>query len=364
MAGGVFGQQASVWLAAAEAVAAARPAAFATVARKRGSLPMASDAKMLVTADGGRWGTVGGGCLEAEVTRQALGTVEKGSPQVVSHTLNADIIGDLALSCGGTVELFLEPLPADSRLGELCTAVGRALEARQPVVVATGLRWENGPVKAARIGAQSIALDATGRVVNLVERYSFGWEREVKRGRSRRMAAAYLDREAEAFVEPISRLPRVTVFGAGHVGSAVAELAARSGFYVVVVDDRAEFANRARIPSAAEIVVEDFRSVLDRMVFDEDDYVIAATRGHTFDAYIVERTASSRARYVGMLGSKRKRAVIWRALEAAGVERQALSRVRSPVGIEIGADTPEEIAVSVVAELIRFRRLGSLEPTE
>jgi xanthine dehydrogenase accessory factor len=325
---------------------------------------MASDAKMLVTADGSRWGTVGGGCLEAEVTRQALATVEKGTPEIVSHTLNADLIGDLALSCGGTVELFLEPLLPEPRLADLCFAVGRALLTRQPVVVATGLRWENGPVKAARTGRDRIGLNATGQLLALVEREACGIGCGGKQKRARREAAAYLDREAEAFVEPISRVPRVTVFGAGHVGAAVAELAARSGFYVVVVDDRAEFANRERLPSAAEIVVEDFRSVLDRMVFDEDDYVIAATRGHSFDAYIVERTAPSRARYVGMLGSKRKRAVIWRALEAAGVDREALSRVRSPIGVEIGADTPEEIAVSVVAELIRLRRLGSLEPAE
>jgi len=112
------------------------------------------------------------------------------------------------------------------------------------------------------------------------------------------------------------------------------------------------------VPSASEIVVEDFRSVLDRMEFDEDDYVIAATRGHSFDAYIVERTAASGAGYVGMLGSQRKRAVIWRALEAAGVDPKVLKRVRSPIGVEIGADTPVEIAVSVVAELVRLRRLG------
>jgi xanthine dehydrogenase accessory factor len=127
---------------------------------------------------------------------------------------------------------------------------------------------------------------------------------------------------------------------------------------VTVVDDRAEFANPDRVPLANEIVVEDFRMVLDRLTFDEDDYVIAATRGHSFDAYVIERTAGSGAGYVGMLGSERKRAVIWRALEAAGVDSAALQRVRSPIGVEIGADTPAEIAVSVVAELVRHRRLG------
>jgi xanthine dehydrogenase accessory factor len=153
-------------------------------------------------------------------------------------------------------------------------------------------------------------------------------------------------------------MPRLTIFGAGHVGVELAQLAARAGFYVVVVDDRAEFANPERMPSANEIVVEDFRSVLDRLAFDEDDYVIAATRGHSYDAYIIERTAASGAGYVGMLGSERKRAVIWKSLEAAGVDPDALKRVRSPIGMEIGADTPAEIAVSVVAELVKLWRLG------
>jgi xanthine dehydrogenase accessory factor len=142
------------------------------------------------------------------------------------------------------------------------------------------------------------------------------------------------------------------------VGVELARLASRAGFYVIVVDDRAEFANPERLPEANEVVAENFRDVLNRMRFDDDDYVIAATRGHSYDAYIVERTAGSGAGYVGMLGSKRKRAVIWKSLEDAGVDSQALARVHSPIGVEIGADTPAEIAVSVVAELIGLRRLG------
>lgn len=359
-------------MAAASVIEEQRPAAFATVARKRGSLPMASDAKMLVTADGARWGTVGGGCLEAEVTAQAQATIESGVPQLVRHSLNADLIGDLALSCGGTVELFLEPLPPAPGLARLCRAVGEGLTRRLPAVVATSLEWKNGPAKAARVGAERFSVNGDDRLSRLVEEFPLRGAEPPQRiaGRAAagrklsRRATAFLDEKLGAFVEPIGRVPRLTVFGAGHVGAEVAELAARSGFYVVVVDDRAEFANRERLPSVAEILVGDFRSVLDGLKFDEDDYVVAATRGHSFDAYIVERTAASPAGYVGMLGSKRKRAVIWRALEAAGMDREALARVRSPIGMEIGADTPQEIAVSVVAELIRFRRLGTLEALE
>lgn len=347
-----------MWLAAAEAVEAGRPAAFATVARKRGSLPMASDAKMLVTRDGGRWGTVGGGCTEADVTAQALATLETGRPDFVKHTLNADLIGDLALSCGGTVELFVEPLVPSAELSALCRAVGQGIERRTPATVATALEWHDGPAKLAVVGGERVTVGHGGRLLAAVGERLSAHRSPRTADRPSRHSTAFIDEKAGCFVEPIHRLPRLTVFGAGHVGAELAQLAARAGFYVILVDDRGEFANRERVPAANEIVVEDFRSVLDRLTFDEDDYVVAATRGHSFDAYIIERTAASGAGYVGMLGSKRKRAVIWRALEAAGVDPKALKRVRSPIGVDIGADTPAEIAVSVVAELVRLRRLG------
>jgi xanthine dehydrogenase accessory factor len=348
-------ERAALWLAAAQAVEAGRPAAFATVARKRGSLPMASDAKMLVTGDGGRWGTVGGGCTEADVTAQALATIGTGRPQFVKHTLNADLIGDLALSCGGTVELFVEPLVPSLELVRLCRAVGEAIERRRPATVATAIEWPNGPSKAAEVGGERWVVGAGKGLLGTAgpDSPALAYDRP-----AHRHTAAFIDEQAGAFVEPIVRMPRVTIFGAGHVGAELAQLASRAGFYVIVVDDRAEFANPERMPAANEIVVEDFRTVLDRLTFDQDDFVIASTRGHSFDAYIIERTAGSGAGYVGMLGSERKRAVIWRALEAAGVDPEALKRVRSPIGVEIGADTPAEIAVSVVAELVRHRRLG------
>ena len=172
-------------------------------------------------------------------------------------------------------------------------------------------------------------------------------------------SVATVDEERGLFVEPVPRLPRVIVFGAGHVGNEIARLAARAGFYVVAIDDRPEFADPSRLPGVDEVIVEDLRTALDRLRLDTDDYVLATTRGHRFDAEIVEATAASNARYVGMLGSARKKTVIWKTLESLGVPRAALERVRVPIGERIGADTPAEIAVSVVAELIRIRRLGN-----
>jgi xanthine dehydrogenase accessory factor len=316
--------RAGLWHAAAEAAEQGAVAALATVARKRGSLPLSDDAKMLVTANGERLGTVGGGCVEAEVTSQALATVAVGLPVVVKHTLNADLAGDVGLSCGGTVELFLEPLLTDAPSVRLYREVGQAIERRREVTVLTSVDWSRRPQKSLRDGADR--------------------------------RSSFVDEMSSLFVEPIPRAPRVIVFGAGHVGVEIVRLAAGAGFHVIGVDDRDEFANPERLPWAAEVLAEDLGAVLDRLILEPDDFVIAATRGHSFDANVIERTAGSAAGYVGMLGSKRKLAVVRRALEAAGVAPAALDRVRCPIGEDIGADTPAEIAVSVVAELIRVRR--------
>ncbi len=302
---------------------------------------MAQDAKMVVAADGRRWGTVGGGCTEADVTEQALAAAQGGKPEFVSHTLNADVAGDVGLSCGGTVELFLEPVVPTHEMAALYAAVAGAVEQRLASLVVTALDWSDGPRKQAMLGDEVV---------------SAGWDAPVWTSGAEHPVSATVDDERGLFVEPLVRAPRVIVFGAGHVGRAISRVAAQAGFRVILTDDRAEFANPELAPWAHEVIAEDFRGVLDRLAIDEDDYVLATTRGHSMDAYIVERTAGSRARYVGMLGSRRKREVIFKALAEAGVDAAALERVRVPIGEPIGADTPEEIAVSVVAELIRVRR--------
>ncbi len=333
-----------VWFAAEAVARSAERGALATIARRRGSLPMATDAKMLVTAEGRRVGTVGGGCVEADVAQQALRAVTAGSPALVRHTLNADVAGDIGLSCGGTAEFFLEPVVNSSEMADLYATIGAAVDKRETATVLTALDWSRGPRKQARSNFQALSVG------------DFDGVTPPRPDRSK--PNSYVDEGSGLFVEWVERIPRVVIFGAGHVGREIARVASGAGFYVVVTDDRAEFANKDRMPDVHEVIVRDFRTLLDEMVFDEDDFVLATTRGHSFDAYIVERAAPSRARYVGMLGSQRKREVIWRALEAAGVAQDALRRVRVPIGEGIGAETPAEIAVSVVAELIRVRRLG------
>lgn len=340
-------ERAILWDVARELAAGGAAGALATVARHRGSLPMARDAKMLVTADGRRWGTIGGGCMEADVTRQALQSAADGRPARVRHTLNTDVAGDLGLACGGTVELFLEPLIHTPEAVSLYGAVAQAVEQRESGTVMTALDWSAGAAKAAVFGNRSFHTVKSRTPLTAYRS---------PRTAPRAPRPAYIDDDIGALVEPVVRVPRVIIFGAGHVGAEIAKVAAGAGFYVVVSDDREEFAHRDRLSWADEVLAADFRAVLDGLTLDEDDYVVVSTRGHGFDANIVERVAGTAAGYVGMLGSRRKWAVIRRLLERQGVPAAALDRVRAPIGEDIGADTPAEIAVSVVAQLIRCRR--------
>jgi xanthine dehydrogenase accessory factor len=168
--------------------------------------------------------------------------------------------------------------------------------------------------------------------------------------------AASLSEDRGTMVERLAPAPRVLVFGAGHVGSAIALAAATAGFRVVVVDDRPEFADAGRFPASVGVETAPAHDALGRFAISAADAIVIATRGHRHDALILERAAASAASYIGLLGSRRKKAVITKALGAAGVPVAALERVRVPVGLAIGAVTPEEIAVSVVAELIAWRR--------
>ena len=314
----------NVWQAAAVLMRQAQPGALATVARTRGSTPVPAGTKMLVGAEGRLIGSVGGGCVEADVIAAALAAQAQQRPVLVTHHLNADLAGDLGLSCGGTVDIFVEPLIPDEqylRVLELAAEAGSGL-------VRTATEWTNGPVKTFE---------------------------PLKPERSR-FVAATLTRDGRFVEERLSPAPRVMVFGAGHVGAAIARAAAAAGFRVIIIDDRAEYADPARFDSGLAVLAADAEAALARYPLTSADAVVIATRGHRNDALILERVAASAAGYVGLLGSRRKKIVVTKGLRAAGVPAKSLQRVRVPVGLPIGAVTPEEIAVSVVAELIGWRR--------
>ncbi len=246
-------------------------------------------------------------------------------PRKPVNNPRADLAGDLGLSCGGTVDVFVEPLIAD----EQYVRVLEAAAAADSGLVRTATDWTSEtPVK---------TFEARPRA-------------------SVSGSAATLTRDGRFMEERLTQPPRVFIFGAGHVGSAIARAAAAAGFRVVVIDDRADYADASRFGDDVNTLAGDVDAALARYPLTATDAVVIATRGHRNDAVILERVATSPARYVGLLGSRRKKIVVTKGLTAAGVPAKSLQRVRVPVGLAIGAVTPEEIAVSVVAELIAWRR--------
>ena len=316
----------NVWRAAAELIRAGKSGALATVARARGSTPVPPGTKMLVGAEGRLIGSVGGGCVEADVIGAAIDAQARRHPALLTQHLNADLAGDLGLSCGGTVDIFVEPLVADEAYVRVLDAAAIA----DSGLVRTAIDWGSraGPVKTFEPLAPELVAGS----------------------------AATLSRDGRSLEERLALAPRVLVFGAGHVGAAIGRAAAAAGFRVVIVDDRAEYADPARFADGVTALTGGVEDALAHHQLTEADAVVIATRGHRNDAVILERIATSAAGYVGLLGSQRKKMVVTKGLIAAGVPATSLERVRVPVGIAIGAVTPEEIAVSVVAELIAWRR--------
>jgi xanthine dehydrogenase accessory factor len=158
------------------------------------------------------------------------------------------------------------------------------------------------------------------------------------------------------FIEPIESTPTLCLFGAGHVAQPLARMAKMAGFRVEVADDRIKFANRERFPEADLILVDDFKTAAGKMALGGNSYAVVVTRGHKGDAEALEAVLGRGLRFVGLLGSRPKAVHILSGLEEKGVAREELARVHCPLGLEIGAETPEEIAVSVLAEMIAIRR--------
>jgi xanthine dehydrogenase accessory factor len=249
--------------AALRAEARGERAALVTVVATEGSTPQKAGARMLVCADGRIVGTIGGGCLEAEMTWRAREAIEGGRAKLVSYDLTPEQAGEDGLVCGGRMQVF---------------------------------------------------------------------------------------------IEPIEGTPVLCLFGAGHVAQPLARMAKACGFRVELVDDRVKFANADRFPDADLIVVDPFGEAASKMTLGANSYAIVVTRGHKGDAEALRAVLGRGLRFVGLLGSRPKVVHIFAALREQGVSAEELAAVHAPLGLEIGAQTPEEIAVSILAEMIAVRR--------
>jgi xanthine dehydrogenase accessory factor len=340
-------------------------AAMSTIIASKGSLPMSEKSKILVTQEGKIIGTVGGGCLEADVWTEARRVMEEGKSNIQKFILTEKYAGESGLNCGGIVEILTEPLPEQGR--ELFQAVLELKDAgRRGTLVTILTDHPHYPVGQRKLllcddetTVGSLGDEALEAFV--VQR---GWD--VLQG-ERFAIVEYQSEDGtplQLFMEPVLPTPTVYVFGGGHVSFFVVRAAKLAGFKVKVIDDRPAFANAERFPQADETIVMDFGQVREAFRFGQDDYVILVTRGHQHDQQILEQIYDCQARYLGMIGSKSKISKMWKRLEAKGIDHTYLDRVHAPIGLNIGADSPEEIAISVVAELIRERRMGKVKYTQ
>ena len=239
------------------------PAALATIIARKGATPRKDSTKMLIYADGRQLGTIGGGSIEAEVSREALQILETGKPKLLTLDLSAVDPEESALVCGGSMEVYVEPVLPD---------------------------------------------------------------------------------------------PTLFIFGAGHVSKAIAEVARMIGFKVAVIDDRPKYANPERFPHADAFYVDSWEASLQKIDVSEMSYLFIATRSHQLDLDCLRFAVQSPAKYIGMLGSNKKNKALLELLEKEGIDPSKFDRVSVPVGLDIGSETPEEIAVSIAAELIAVRK--------
>jgi xanthine dehydrogenase accessory factor len=340
---------------------------LATIISVRGSIPSFEAAKMLVRDDGTIAGSIGGGCVEAEVWQAAREAIEQEKPRTLSFNLNKNPKYDTGLVCGGSLEIFIEPLlPASAAMDiyeELVrwrrdgrrAAMATVISATPSLEAAKLLVRDDGTTVGA-IGGGPVEAEVRQAAAEVIEReeprtLSFDLEKNPQYD-----TGVACGGSLETFIEPLLPVSTVYIFGAGHVGFNVYRVARIAGFEVVVADDREAFANRERFPEARDVHADEFDSVMAQLVLPEAAFIVIATRGHRDDMRVLRWAANTPAHYIGMIGSKRKVTTIYRELEKEGIARDKLDRVSAPIGIDIGARTPEEIGVSVVAELIAVRR--------
>jgi xanthine dehydrogenase accessory factor len=344
--------------------------ALCTVISSTGSLPMSGKAKMLVGEDGTMVGTVGGGCLEADVWAEAQRAVKRDISQIASFILTEQHAGESGLNCGGKVDIFIEPvvpermtavfeeiarIRAEGEKGAIATVISSRIPAAMKEKSKLVLRTDGSMLGG--IGAGGFIEDCVRQKAEEVMRedYLTVLQFEISDDEAQRWGLEPGD-TLDVFVEPIIAIPTLYLFGGGHVSLQIAKVAKMVGFKIVVIDDRPAFANQDRFPMADETRVEDLYTVFERLKIDDQSYIVAVTRGHQHDEPVIEQAIRTEARYIGMIGSKRKISRMWKKLIERGADKARLAQVHAPIGLEIGADTPEEIAVSIVAQLIQSRR--------
>ncbi len=333
------------------AVRRGRSVAYTALVETRGSTPQKAGAVMLVYEDGSQAGTLGGGCVEAEVKRRALRLLDDGDTELMTFNLDNNYGWDDGLICGGRMTMLVDPVREPGDL-EYFETFGEMLETGCGCTEAVVLDREKSHGGAP---ADRFLLDAHGQLVTsrATESRPGVVDDSLRSLASRRRPYV----EAGVSFMPQQSRCRLLIVGAGHVGQEVARMASSVDFDVWVVDDRAEYCSTERFPEAQRLLVGPIDQALSGLEIDSNTFCIIVTRGHNHDEEALYHLAETSAAYVGMIGSRRKIKLIYEDLLGEGVSRNALRRVCAPLGFEIGSQSVPEIAVSIVAELVAARNL-------
>jgi xanthine dehydrogenase accessory factor len=338
--------------------------AVATVVRTQGSTPQVIGAKLIVTADETTrpFGTLGGGCVEADAIDAARQVLAGGPPSLREYRLTEELAWNTGLVCGGTMWILAEPgEDAVTPNGEdLLDAIVDAASGGPPLAIVT---------KLARVGRGftfdgRLVVLADGRLLGgfggegLDERARDAGLDQIRHGTPRLVA---IDERQDLLVEPVTSRPRIVIAGGGHVSKAIARQARLLGFDVTVLEDRPEFADPDRFDGAT-VLGGDLAANIAALDYGPQTYLIVATRGHKLDGDCVVAAVKTNARYIGLLGSRRKTVLIEQMLREIDVEPARVSAIHAPVGLDLGGRTPEEIALSVLAEITQLRYGGSGRP--
>ncbi len=338
-----------------------QPAALATVVSARGSAPRKAGAKMLVRADESFIGSVGGGGVEHQVCHKAVEIMDSAEPQLVHFDLaGKDCVAQMI--CGGQVDVFLETrLKGNSEMLEVHREIVDLLSRGESAVLATVissrgsvLRKPGAKMLIRKDGSFIGSVGGDGVAHQVCEKAA-----EVLRHAEPKMV--HLDPstgsgQADIFMEPI--LPPATLYlcGAGHISQSTAAIGKMLGFNVIVIDPRPEFNNADRFPDADSLIIDDYALMIPKLNIGEEGHIIICTPGHILDEQCLYFAVSTKAKYIGMIGSRKKVKETKDRLMQKGVAAEQLERVHAPIGLEIGAETPAEIAISILAEIIKVRR--------
>jgi xanthine dehydrogenase accessory factor len=340
------------WLEAEEQVA------LATVIQTWGSAPRQAGAKMAMTPDGKITGSVSGGCVEGAVFEAGVQTLENGRPQLLHFGVADETAWEVGLACGGTIEVFVEPLDRD-----VYEFVHKLLEQERSAAIVTVVR---GP---AELLGCKLLLDGDGRTMgNLAGEYEetaiAAGRSALVEGKSRRMELPSMQammgagtaETVEVFIEVMVSSPLLVIVGGVHIAIALAALAKVLGYRTVVIDPRRAFGSEARFPHVDRLIQAWPDEAFEQVVLAGETAVALLTHDHKIDDPALKVVLNSPAFYVGALGSNKTQAARRERLAQMGFSQEAINRVHGPIGLEIGAQTPEEIALAVMAEIVKARR--------